>query len=91
MEQEVVKELEKKDGQSWEEDRIVYVDGRIYVLNNWKIKKKILQKNYELANIVSKSIKMDLVFSLFSFWFILIFLFLELELGLEWQDHAVTH
>ena len=91
MEQEVVKELEKKDGQSWEEDRIVYVDGRIYVLNNWKIKKKILQKNYELANIVSKSIKIDLVFSLFWFWFILIFPFLELELGLEWQDYTVTH
>jgi len=34
LEQEVIKELEKKDGQSWEEDRIVYVDGRIYVLNN---------------------------------------------------------
>ena len=33
-EQEVHKELEKKDGQAWEEDGIIYVDGRIYVLNS---------------------------------------------------------
>ena len=32
--QEVIKKLEKEDGQPWEEDRIVYVDGRIYVPNN---------------------------------------------------------
>ena len=43
-EQEVIKELEK-------EDRIVYMDRRIYVLNNQKIRKKILQENYELADI----------------------------------------
>ena len=33
-EQEVCKELEKEDGQSFEEDGIVYVDGRIYIPNN---------------------------------------------------------
>ena len=33
-EQEVVKEFENNNGQVWEEDRIVYVEGRIYVLNN---------------------------------------------------------
>ena len=33
-EQEVCKELEKEDSQSFEEDEIVYVDGRIYVPNN---------------------------------------------------------
>jgi len=37
-EQEVSKELEKEDGQSFEEDGIVYVDGRIYVPNNQKIR-----------------------------------------------------
>ena len=42
--QEVWRELEKKDRQSWEEDGIVYVDGRIYIPNNQKIKEKILQK-----------------------------------------------
>jgi len=40
--QEVHKELEKEDGQSWEEDGIVYVDGRIYMLNNQKIRERIL-------------------------------------------------
>ena len=33
-EQKVIKELEKEDGQFWEEDGVVYVDGRIYMLNN---------------------------------------------------------
>ena len=50
-EQEVIKELEKEDVQSWKEDRIVYVNGRIYVLNNQKIKKKILQENHDPVNI----------------------------------------
>ena len=50
-EQEVCKELEKEDGQSFEEDRIVYVDGRIYVPNNQKIRERILQENYEPVDI----------------------------------------
>jgi len=33
-EQDVIKELEKEDSQSWKEDRVVYMDERIYVLNN---------------------------------------------------------
>ena len=33
-EQEVVKELEKNNNQAWEEDGIVYVEEKIYVLNN---------------------------------------------------------
>ena len=33
-EQEVCKELKKEDDQSWEEDGIVYMNGRIYVPNN---------------------------------------------------------
>jgi len=32
-----VKELEKNDSQAWEEDGIVYVKKRIYILNNQKI------------------------------------------------------
>jgi len=39
--------LKKEDGQSWEEDGIIYVDGRIYIPNNQKIKEKILQENYD--------------------------------------------
>ena len=50
-EQEVYKELEKEDRQAWEEDEIVYVDGRIYVPNNQKIKEKILQENHEPVDI----------------------------------------
>ena len=33
-EQEVHKELEKEDRQAWEEDGIVYMDGRIYIPNS---------------------------------------------------------
>ena len=50
-EQEVIKELEKEDVQSWKEDRIVYVNGRIYVLNNQKLKERILQENHKSADI----------------------------------------
>ena len=36
-EQEVIQALEKKDGLSWEQDRIVYMEERIYIPNNKKI------------------------------------------------------
>jgi len=50
-EQEVCKELEKKDSQSYEEKGIVYMDGRIYIPNNQKIRERILQENHEQVNI----------------------------------------
>ena len=50
-EQEVHRELEKEDGQSWKKNGIVYVDGRIYVLNSQRIKERILKENHELADI----------------------------------------
>jgi len=50
-EKEVRKKLKKKNSQSWEEDKIVYMDERIYVPNSQKIKKKILQKNHEPVDI----------------------------------------
>ena len=43
--------MKKEDGKLWEEDGIIYMDGRIYVLNNQKIKKKILQENHDPVNI----------------------------------------
>ena len=49
--QEVVKELEKNNGQVWKEDGIVYMERRIYVPNNWKIWEQILQENHNPANI----------------------------------------
>ena len=36
-EKEVVKALKKEDGLIWKEDRVVYIEERIYVLNNKKI------------------------------------------------------
>ena len=50
-EQKVHKELEKKDEQTQEEDRIIYIDGRIYIPNSQKIKEKILQENHEPVDI----------------------------------------
>jgi len=50
-EQEVQKELEKKDRQAWEDNRVVYIKERIYVPNNWKIWEQILQENHEPANV----------------------------------------
>jgi len=37
-EKEVVQALEKEDGLTWEEDGVVYMEGRIYIPNNKKIK-----------------------------------------------------
>ena len=50
-EQQVIKKLKKGDGQSWEKDEIVYVNRRIYVPNNQKIKERILQENHKPADI----------------------------------------
>ena len=50
-EQEVCKELEKKDSQLYEENRIVYVDGRIYIPNSQKIRERILQENHKPVDI----------------------------------------
>jgi len=45
-EQEVVQMLQKKDSLTWEEDGIVYMEGRIYVPNDKKIREQILKKNH---------------------------------------------
>ena len=50
-EQEVQKELKKNDGQTWKDNGTVYIEGRIYVLNNQKIREQILQENHKLADI----------------------------------------
>ena len=50
-EQEVCKELEKKDSQSYKENGIVYIDGRIYILNNQKIRERILQENHKPVDV----------------------------------------
>jgi len=50
-EQEVVQVLEKDNGLSWEQDGIMYMEGRIYILNNKKLKKKILQENHNSVDV----------------------------------------
>jgi len=50
-EKEVVQALKKEDGLIWEEDGVVYMEGRIYVLNNKKIKEEILKKNHDSADV----------------------------------------
>jgi len=50
-EQEMVQALEKDNRLSWEQDGIVYIEGRIYILNNKKLKKKILQENHNSVDV----------------------------------------
>jgi len=50
-EKEVVQALKKEDSLTWKEDGVVYMEGRIYVLNNRKIKEEILKENHDLADV----------------------------------------
>jgi len=50
-EKEVVQALKKEDSLIWEEDEVVYMEGRVYVPNNRKIKEEILKKNHNLADV----------------------------------------
>jgi len=47
----VVQALENNNRLLWEEDRIIYVEERIYVPNNKKLKEKILQENHDSVDI----------------------------------------
>ena len=50
-EKEVVQVLEKGDELTQEEDRVVYMEGRIYVLNNKKIREEILKENHDSVDV----------------------------------------
>ena len=50
-EKEIVQVLEKKDGLAWEEDRMAYMEERIYVPNNKKLRKEILKEHHDPADI----------------------------------------
>ena len=50
-EKEVIQKLKKQDRLTWEEDRVVYIEERIYVPNNKKIRKKILQENHDSVDV----------------------------------------
>jgi len=43
--------LKKEDRLTWEEDRIVYMEERIYVPNNKKTREKILKENHDSVDI----------------------------------------
>ena len=43
--------MEKNNGLLWEEDGIVYMEGRIYVPNSKKLKEKILQENHDSVDV----------------------------------------
>ena len=45
-EHKVTRQLEKKDRQSWEENGIVYIDGKIYVPRNRQLRVEILSDNH---------------------------------------------
>ena len=50
-EKEVVQVLKKQDGLTWEEDRVVYIEERIYVSNNKKIREEILKENHDSVDV----------------------------------------
>jgi len=50
-EKEVIQALKKEDGLTWEEDGVVYMEGRIYVPNNKKIKEEILKENHDSVDV----------------------------------------
>ena len=50
-EKEVVQTLSKEDSLTWEEDGVVYMEGRIYVPNNKKIKEESLKENHDSADV----------------------------------------
>jgi len=54
-EKEVVQVLEKQDRLTWEENRVVYMEGRIYVSNNKKIREEILKENHDSVDVCYKT------------------------------------
>jgi len=48
---EIQQVLKKEDGLSWEQDGIVYMEGRIYVPNNKRLKRKILWENHNVVDV----------------------------------------
>ena len=50
-EKEVVQALKKEDGLTWKEDRVVYMEEKVYVLNNRKIKEEILKENHKSVDV----------------------------------------
>ena len=50
-EKEIVQTLRKENGLAWEEDKVAYIEGRIYIPNNKDIKEEILKEHHDPADI----------------------------------------
>ena len=50
-EKEFVQALRKEDGLTWKENGVVYIEERVYIPNNKKIKEEILKENHDLADV----------------------------------------
>jgi len=50
-EKKITQALEKKDGLAWEEDGMAYMEERIYVPNNKKLREKILKEYHNPVDI----------------------------------------
>ena len=50
-EKEIIQALEKEDGLVWEEDGMTYMEGRIYVPNNKKLREEVLKEHHDLVDI----------------------------------------
>ena len=50
-EKEVVQAIKREDGLAWEEDDMVYMEGRIYIPNNKDLKEEILREHHDPANV----------------------------------------
>jgi len=50
-EKEIIQALEKKDRLAWEEDGIAYMEERIYVPNNKKLREEILKEHHDPVDI----------------------------------------
>ena len=50
-EKEVLQALQKKNRLAWEEDGVVYMEGRIYISNNKDIKEEILRENHNSVDV----------------------------------------
>ena len=50
-EKEVIQALKREDESTWEEDDVVYVEGRIYVPNNKDLKEEILKEHHDPADV----------------------------------------
>ena len=50
-EKEIVQVLEKNNRSTWKEERVVYMEGRIYMLNNKEIREEILKEHHDPADI----------------------------------------